>query len=110
MLALNTTAIAWVILVVILLGWITYYFLNSASARSELGSERELAPNRKEYYDDDALEGRRLERMQLLGVLLLATLVIGLPVYWILEPGRQAGATEGKANRFVSWEIGRAHV
>ena len=103
MLALNTTAIAWVILVVILLGWITYYFLNSASARSELGSERELAPNSKEYYDDDTLEGRRLERMQVLGVLLLATLVIGLPVYWILEPGRQAGAQEGKANRFVSW-------
>ena len=41
--------------------------------------------------------------LTLLGVLLLATLVIGLPVYWILEPGRQAGATEGKANRFVSW-------
>ncbi|MEY4174290.1 MAG: hypothetical protein RI900_1455 [Actinomycetota bacterium] len=103
MIALNTTAIAWVLLAIITIGWITYYFLNNASARSELGSEEEMAPNRKPYYDDEVLEGRRLERMQLLGVLLLATMVIGLPVYWILEPGRQAGATEGKANRFVSW-------
>jgi len=103
MFALNTTAVAWVILFVILVGWITYYFLNNAGARRELGSEAEVAPNRKPYYDDEVLEGRRLERMQLLGVLLLATMVIGLPVYWMLEPGRQAGATEGKANRFVSW-------
>ena len=94
MLALNTTAVAWVIFVVVLVGWITYYFLNSASARKELGSEIEMAPNRKPYYDDEVLEGRRLERVQLLGVLVLATMVIGLPVYWILEPGRQAGAVD----------------
>jgi mono/diheme cytochrome c family protein len=101
--ALNTTAVAWVIFAVIVIGWITYYFLNNASARKELGSEIEMAPNRKQYYDDEVLEGPRLERMQLLGVLLLATMVIGLPLYWILEPSRQAGAVDKKHEEFVGW-------
>ncbi|HAP76334.1 MAG TPA: hypothetical protein DCR14_09650 [Acidimicrobiaceae bacterium] len=103
MLALNTTAVAWVILSVILLGWIAYYILNNAGARRELGSEVEMAPNRKPYYDDDTLEGPRLERMQLLGVLLLITMVIGLPLYWVLEPGRQAGAHERRREEFYNW-------
>ncbi len=103
MIALNTTAIAWVIFIVILVGWIAYYYLNNFGARKELGSEVEMAPNRKPYYDDEVLEGRRLERMQMLGVLLLATMVIGLPVYWILEPGRQAGAVDRKQEEFVGW-------
>jgi len=103
MIALNTTAVAWVIFAVVLVGWITYYFLNNAAARKELGSEVEMAPNRKPYYDDEVLEGRRLERMQLLGVLLLVTMVIGLPVYWILEPGRQAGAQDFKHEQFIGW-------
>lgn len=103
MIALNTVAVAWVILAVILIGWITYYFLNTASARSELGSEVEMAPNRKAYYDDETLEGSRLERMQVLGVLLLLTMVIGLPLYWAFEPSRQAGAVSGKEERFRWW-------
>lgn len=103
MIALNTTSVAWVIFAVVLVGWIAYYFLNNGSARRELGSEVEMAPNRKPYYDDEVLEGRRLERVQVLGVLLLVTLVIGLPVYWILEPGRQAGATDHKSAQFIGW-------
>jgi len=103
MIALNTVAVAWVIFAVILLGWITYFFLNNASARDELGSEVEMAPNRKAYYDDEVLEGRRLERMQLLGVLLLVTIVIGLPMYWVFEPSRQAGAVSGEDERFRWW-------
>jgi mono/diheme cytochrome c family protein len=103
MLALNTTAIAWVIFLVILLGWIAYYFLNGFSARKELGSEIEMAPNRKPYYDDETLEGPRLERMQILGVQLLITMVIGLPLYWIFEPDRQAGAVEQKHETFIGW-------
>jgi mono/diheme cytochrome c family protein len=106
MIALNTTAVAWVIFAVVLVGWITYYFLNNAAARKELGSEVEMAPNRKPYYDDEVLEGRRLERVQLLGVLLLVTMVIGLPVYWILEPGRQAGAVDYKQEQFIGWGEG----
>ena len=103
MIALNTTAIAWVIFFVIAVGWITYFFLNKGTAKAELGSERELAPNRKPYYDDETLEGSRLERMQILGVLLLVTMGIGLPLYWALEPSRQSGAVDGKAERFRWW-------
>ena len=61
MIALATTAIGWVILVVSLLGWVVYYFANRNAARPELGSEIELAPNRKPYYDDETLEGPRLD-------------------------------------------------
>ena len=85
MIALNTTAVAWVLFAVITIGWITYFFLNQLSARRELGSEVEMAPNRKPYYDDEVLEGRRLERMQVLGVLLLITMVVGLPLYETAE-------------------------
>jgi len=49
------------------------------------------------------LEGKRLERVQLLGVLLLVVLVIGLPLYWIFEPQRQAGAIEQRDATFIGW-------
>ena len=103
MIALATTSIAWIIFAIILVGWIVYYFLNNASSRAEVGSEIELAANRKPYYSDEVLEGKRLERVQLYGVLLLVVIVIGLPLYWVFEPSRQAGATEGMDNRFASW-------
>jgi mono/diheme cytochrome c family protein len=63
----------------------------------------ELAANRRPYYDDEVLEGRRLTMVQFFGVVLLAVIVIALPLYWVLEPNRQAGATEGQANRFIGW-------
>ena len=103
MIALTTTAIAWLLLVIVTAGFIVYAALNLRSSRDELGSEIELAPNRKEYYDDEVLEGRRLERVQLLGVLLLVVVVIGLPVYWIFEPARQAGAVEAQEEIFTEW-------
>ncbi len=101
--ALATTSIGWLLLTVILIGWIVYMLLNLRSARAELGSEIELAPNRKKYYDDEVLEGRRLEMVQLSGVLLLVVIVVALPLYWILEPSRQAGATAEKEELFVEW-------
>jgi mono/diheme cytochrome c family protein len=102
-LALATTSIAWLLLAIVVGGWIVYAFLNGPSARREVGSEIELAPNRKPYYSDEVLEGRRLERVQLFGVLLLIVIVIGLPLYWVLEPSRQAGATEGLEKRLAGW-------
>ena len=85
------------------IGWVVYYFANRNAARPELGSEIELAPNRRPYYDDETLEGSRLTRVNLIGVLLLVTMVIGLPLYWVLEPGRQAGAVSAKEETFVEW-------
>jgi mono/diheme cytochrome c family protein len=106
MIALATTAIGWLIFVVSIVGWVIYYFANRNSAQAELGSEIELAPNRRPYYDDETLEGSRLTRVSLLGVLILVTMVIGLPLYWVLEPGRQAGAVSGKELKFQGWGQG----
>ncbi len=103
MIALATTAIGWVILVISLLGWVGYYVANRNAARPELGSEVELAPNRRPYYDDETLEGPRLERVQVIGAVLLFSMVIGLPLYWVLEPDRQAGAVSAKEDIFVGW-------
>ncbi len=101
--ALTTTNIAIIGLVVILLGWVVYGLFNVFGGRKEVGSELELAANRKEYYDDETLEGPRLERVQLYGVLLLFVIVVALPLYWVFEPSRQAGAEEGWNKRFASW-------
>ena len=103
MFALATTTIAILISIAIVVGWIVYAVFNQGSGRAEIGSEIELAANRKPYFDDEELEGRRLERVQFWGVILLATITIGLPVYWLFEPSRQAGAEEGYDKRFVSW-------
>lgn len=103
MLALTTTAIGAIGLAIIIVGWIVYGLFNVVGGRKEVGAELELAANRKPYYDDETLEGRRLERVQLFGVLLLIPIVVGLPLYWVFEPDRQAGAEEGWNNRFASW-------
>lgn len=103
MLALATTSIAWVFFTIITVGFVVYYFMNRSAARPELGSEALLAPNRKPYYDDEELEGPRLERMQILAVLLLVVLAIGLPLYWVFEPDRQAGATDFRVHQFEGW-------
>ena len=103
MIALATTSIAWLLVAIIAVGYIVYFFLNTRQARDELGSEVELAPNRKPYFDDETLEGKRLDRVLGMGVVLLAITVVILPVYWILEPSRQAGAQEAQDEIFVEW-------
>ena len=67
-----------------------------------LGSEIELAPNRKPYFDDEALEGRRLERALGWALVLLVISAIGPLVYWLNEPSRQAGAIEEFDRKAVS--------
>lgn len=103
MLALTTTSIAWLIFVVILVGWLVYAFFNFRQARDELGSELELAPNRKPYFDDEELEGPRLTRMLAFSFAMLVIITVGLPIYWILEPSRMAGAEATQEELFVEW-------
>ena len=106
MIAAMSTSIAWIILLVSIAGWIVYAIANARDSRAEVGSEIELAANRKEYYDDEVLEGPRLERMQLLGLAFLAIITVAFPLYWVLEPGRQAGAIQGYDKRFAKWGSG----
>lgn len=105
-LASVSSNVAIAIFVVVTIGWLVYLLGNLYRAKPEVGSEIELAPNRKPYYSDEVLEGPRLERTQLFGVLLLVVVGVGLPLYWLGEPGRQAGAEQGWNERFASWGAG----
>ena len=60
MIAAVTTNVAWIILAVVLIGWVLYGLFNIRGSRRELGSEIELAANRKVYYDDEILEGKKI--------------------------------------------------
>jgi mono/diheme cytochrome c family protein len=106
MIALTTTSIAWLLFTIILTGWVIYAILNIRQSRDELGSEIELAANRKPYYDDETLEGPRLTRVLGIGVILLVVITVALPLYWILEPARQAGAQDAKEEQFIEWGSG----
>jgi mono/diheme cytochrome c family protein len=101
--ATAATTIGVVVAVVLILGWLVYLLWNLRHARPEAGAELELAPNRKPYLSDEELEGPKLERTQLFGVAMLVIIGIGLPLYWIAEPGRQAGAVQGFNELFARW-------
>jgi mono/diheme cytochrome c family protein len=92
--ATTQQTIALIVFLVVIGGWIAFLFANSRKARPEIGSEIELAPNRKAYLDDEQLEGPRLEKALLWGVLSLMIIGVGLPLYWLTEPNRQEGAVE----------------
>jgi len=95
--------VAVIIALVLTVGWVIYIAVNLRRGRPEIGSELELAPNRKPYFDDEQLEGRRLERAQVFGLAMLVILGVGLPLYWVHEPGRQAAAVNGYNKRFAGW-------
>lgn len=89
--------LAWLLVV----AFIAYIWLNMRSAKPELGNEIELAPNKKPYYDDEDLEGPRLDRFLSSALVLLAIVAVGLPLYWLAEPGRQSGAIENFGETFA---------
>lgn len=92
--ATTQQTIALIVLIAAAIGWIAFLFANSRKAKPEVGSEIELAPNRKVYLDDEQLEGPRLERVLFWGVISLMIIGVGLPLYWVTEPNRQRGAIE----------------
>jgi mono/diheme cytochrome c family protein len=103
MVALTTTTIGIIGLVIVVAGWIIYGLFNVAAGRKEAGSEIELAPNRKPYYDDEQLEGPRLNKVLLFGLALVAVNAVSIPLYWLNEPSRQAGAIESFDQTFIGW-------
>jgi mono/diheme cytochrome c family protein len=78
-----------------------FAFVNVRQARPEVGSEIELAPNRKPYYSDSELEGRKLDRTLSFGLLGLIVVGVGLPLYWLQEPGRQTNAVGDTQRKFL---------
>jgi len=103
MFAVSTqTSIGLVILFFSFVIAITFGLVNLRQGRKEVGSEIELAPNRKPYLTDDELEGRKLDRTLSFGLVGLFVLGIGLPLYWLQEPSRQEGAAERISDEFTS--------
>ena len=94
-LASTTRTIGFLIAILVTLGMIVYLMLQSRVAKPEIGSEVELAPNRKQYHDDEVLEGRVLNRNLFLGLGLIAIVAVTLPLYWLQEPSQLSGA-EGR--------------
>ncbi|MEY2397923.1 MAG: hypothetical protein QOJ00_1097 [Actinomycetota bacterium] len=86
-------AIAFVIALV--LGWAFFLLLSVRRNGEVAGDEAITAPNRRPYFDDEALEGHRLERAQKGALAMLIVVVFGLPMYWLREPGRQTQAIAG---------------
>ncbi len=91
-LASSQRALGTVIVVVLAIAGVVVFWFNTRKAEPELGSEIELAPNRKQYYDDEELEGPVLDRVLGFALLLIGIIAVGLPIYWLAEPGRQEGA------------------
>jgi mono/diheme cytochrome c family protein len=89
------------IAIVAMAAWIVYIFTTTHKT-AEPGSEVEQAPNRRPYLADDAMEGPRLDRALMWALVFLGVLAIGLPLYWLREPSRQAGATRGFDERAIN--------
>lgn len=94
-------SVGYTLAVILIVGFAVAVFLNMRKGRKEVGSEIELAANRKPYYDDDTLETRKLDRTLQLGLLTLIVIAVALPLYWLAEPGRQDDKIEGWNETFI---------
>ncbi len=94
MLAQATTqrTIGFVVIAVVFIGGFFFVWTQMRKGRREVGSEIELAPNRKPYFDDEQLEGTKLNWALWSAFGLLAVVGVTLPLYWLAESGRQEGA------------------
>lgn len=104
MIAAATTqrAIGFVILAVVAIGFVIWFFANLRAGQREVGSEIELAANRKEYLSDDELESSKLNLALFSALGLLAVIAVALPLYWLAEPGRQKGAVKTSGEVFIA--------
>ena len=100
--ASTVQAIGIVIAVLAVLVVVVYAATNVRAGREEVGAELELAANLKPYYDDDVLETKKLDRALTAGLAGLVLVGVGLPAYWLAEPGRQEGAEKEFARIAVS--------
>ncbi len=87
-------AIGWLIAGVLIIGFAIAIAINVRRGRPEVGSEIELAPNRRDDLTDEQLETTRLDRTLTAALGLLAVIAIAVPMYWLYEPARQAGAVK----------------
>jgi mono/diheme cytochrome c family protein len=92
--------------IALVVGWLLFMLAHVKRGAVEPGDEIANAPNRKPYYDDEALEGMKLERALTMALILLVIIGVGLPLYWINETRRENGAKKLFAQTAV--EVGFA--
>jgi mono/diheme cytochrome c family protein len=63
-------------------------------------------PNLVEYYDDETMEGAKLEKYLGAAVIFSAILAASLPAYWLLEPTRQTKMDKD----FLADSVERGHL
>ncbi|MGH1502559.1 MAG: c-type cytochrome [Acidimicrobiales bacterium] len=102
MLAADYRAIGVTLGVLFLLGFALAFVRNILQSREELGSELELAANKKPYLSDEELEGPKLDKALGFALVVLGITAILLPFYWLAEPGRQEGAVAAYQLNFES--------
>lgn len=94
--------IGFVILAIVFIGGLVYLFFNIRAAKGEVGSEIELAANRRDDVRDEDLEGKRLDFALGANLVMLTIIGVSLPLYWLGEPGRQAGRDVDTARIFTN--------
>ncbi len=99
--ASTVRSVGLVIAVAVALAVGLYAFVNFRQGKPEIGSEIELAPNRKRYYDDEELEGKVLTRWLGWALGTLVLIAVGLPLYWLGEPARNDGWERRFNRQFV---------
>ena len=95
-----------VIAIALVVGWVIFIVSHTLRGTHRAGDEIRTAPNRKPYFDDDVLEGPKLERALTMALILLIIIAIGLPLYWLNESRREDGAKKAFAKQGV--EVGFA--
>ncbi len=94
--------IGFVILAIVFVGGLVYLFFNIRAAKGEVGSEVELAANRRDDVRDEDLEGKRLDFALGANLVMLTIIGVSLPLYWLGEPGRQEGRDVDTARIFTN--------
>ncbi len=97
----NFRSIGLAIALITFFGFVVAVYANSRKSRDEIGAEIELAANRKEYLDDEGLEGPRLDRSLSFALVSLLFISVAFTFYTVAEPGRQEGAV---ATRIATFE------
>ena len=95
-------SIAYVLVAIVATSAVLWLFANVRRAKPEVGAEVELAANRKPYYSDEDMEGKRLDSFGAWALVSLTIIAVGLPIYWLAEPGRQSHAIERFNEVFAS--------
>lgn len=103
MLAYMTTqrAIGLVVIALVFIGGFFFIWTQIRVGRKEVGSEIELAANRKPYLEDAELETKKLNLALWSAAGLLVVICVTLPLYWLAEAGRESGAVKDYAKTFV---------